>query len=175
VWCPGLCHFCRHGEDFLYAKPVQRWQVITAKIMAGLVNLVILNIVTLVTSVISIASYNEGEMLADKVSLLMVALLILQILFFCLGTALGALLKTAKLATSAATAVILATFFLSAAIDIDQRIQSMHILTPFKYFDANDLLHGGRLPIWTALLTLALSAVALAVTYIAFKRRDLTV
>jgi len=164
-----------HAADFLYAKPVQRWQVITAKMMAGLVNLVVLNIVTLVTSVISIASYNDGDMLADKVLVLMVALLILQILFFCLGTALGALLKTAKLATSAATAIILATFFLAAAIDIDHRIQSLHILTPFKYFDANDLLHGGRLPVWTALLTLVLSAIALAVTYIAFKRRDLAV
>jgi ABC-2 type transport system permease protein len=107
--------------------------------------------------------------------MLMVALLILQVLFLCLGAALGALLKTAKLATSAATAIILGTFFLSAAIDIDHRIQSLHFLTPFKYFDANDLLLGGRLPVWTSMLTLVISAIALAVAYIAFKRRDLAV
>jgi ABC-2 type transport system permease protein len=164
-----------HAADFLYAKPVLREQVVTAKLLAGLVNLLILNAVTFVTSIISIGSYNEGDMLVDRVLMLMVALLILQVLFLCLGAALGALLKTAKLATSAATAIILGTFFLSAAIDIDHRIQSLHFLTPFKYFDANDLLLGGKLPVWTSLLTLVISAIALVVAYIAFKRRDLAV
>ena len=164
-----------HAADFLFAKPVERWQVVASKLAAGLVNIVLLNAVTLIASIVSIGQYNEGDMLVDKVLMLMAALLILQVLFLCLGTALGALLRTAKIATSAATAIILGTFFLSAAIDMDHRIEDLDLLTPFKYFNANDLLIGGRLPAGTVILSLVLSAIALAATFIAFKRRDLTV
>lgn len=164
-----------HAADFLFAKPVRRRAVITAKLLAGFANILIFNLVTFVASILFIGQYNDGNMLTGKVFILMIALFVLQILFLCIGSALGALLKTAKIATSAATAIILGTFFLSAAIDINNQIETLSFLTPFKYFDAADLLTGGSLRVGSIILCLALAAIALAATYLAFNRRDLSV
>ena len=164
-----------HAADFLFAKPVRRREVVTAKLLAGFANILIFNLVTFVTSILFFRQYNDGNMLAGKVFILMIALLFLQILFLCLGSALGALLKTAKTATSAATAIILGTFFLSAAIDINNQIETLSFLTPFKYFDAAALMTNGSLQAGSIILCLVLSIIALAATYLAFYRRDLSV
>lgn len=163
-----------HAADFLYSKPVSRKRVITAKLAAGLFNILMFNLLTFVASIYCISLYNDGNPLAGKVAFLMSALLIFQVLFLCLGAAFGALLKTARKASALMTGVLLGMFFLSAAIDIDERINFLKYLTPFKYFEAQSLLFGGSLP-WSSLIICAvLTALALAVTYRLFGRRDLS-
>jgi ABC-2 type transport system permease protein len=164
-----------HSADFLFAKPVLRSQVITAKLAAGLANIVIFNLLTLVSSLYFIGIYNEGAPITGKVIELMVALLILQVLFLCLGAALGALLKTARMATSVATGIMLATFFLAIAIDIDSRIEFLRFITPFSYFDAKSLIYNGSFEAMSLIMSLVLTVASVAVTYIQFGRRDLAV
>jgi len=56
--------------DFIFVKPIARSRVITAKLIAVLINLVIFNLVTLLASVFFVAMYNKGEPINDQIHLL---------------------------------------------------------------------------------------------------------
>ncbi len=165
-----------HSADFLYAKPVTRTHVITAKLMAGLFNILVFNLVTLVGSIIHVEQYNTtGESMTGKIAFLMLAMFIFQVTFLAVGVALGACLRTAKRATGAATAIILGTFFLSVGIDLNEKIGFLAFASPFKYFIAADLMFGGSYSWWALVLCALWITGGLALAYRRFGRRDLTV
>lgn len=164
-----------HSADFLFAKPVTRTRVITAKLSAGLVNLIVFNLLTWGTSLYYIALYNDGNPLSDKVMILMVALFILQVLFLSMGAVLGAALRTAKLASSAASAVLLGSFFISIGMDIEKKIDFLKYITPFNFFEAKSLMYGGSYEAWALVMSAVLITACLFFTYRQFGRRDLAV
>ncbi len=162
-----------HSADFLFSRPVSRRKIITAKLLAGLFNVFVFNMVTLFSSLYFISIYNKGNPLTKMVLYLMTALFIVQVFFLFLGSAIGSIMKTAKKATSITTAILLGAFFLSLGIGIDSRIEFLKFLTPFQYFDAKQLVFGKGLEPGYIILSVALTAVFLFVTYTGFEKRDL--
>lgn len=122
--------------EFLFVKPVSRNKIITAKLMAALVNLIIFNLVTYASSLVLMGKYSNGEDINGDITITMAGMFILQILFMVMGSALAAVKKKPKTAASQATAILLLTYILSVAIDLNEHIKALKFFTPFKYFEA---------------------------------------
>ena len=161
--------------EFLLVKPVSRTRMITSKLLAALVNILIFNAVTFASSVGMVQKYAEGQDVTGDITLLMVGMLILQLLFLVVGTAIAAVFKNAKKATSLATGILLILFILSIAIDLNEKLDGLKFLTPFKYYDAKLVLQeGGFEPLYLALSALLLVGMTL-VTYMFYRKRDMNV
>ncbi|MBU3190155.1 ABC transporter permease [Clostridium bowmanii] len=161
--------------EFLLVKPISRNKVITSKLLAGTVNILIFNIVTLVSSIIIVGKYSKGESVSADIVVLMVGMLILQLMFMLIGTAIAAACKNSRSATAISTGVILITFILSIAIDIDSKIKNLKYLTPFKYYEAKDLMFGGGLQWSFVILSIIIISVMICITYVFYKKRDLSI
>jgi len=159
--------------DFLFVKPVNRSKIITAKLFATLINLIVFNIVTLVSSIVIVDKYNKGETFNSQIIILMFALFILQLIFATIGAAISAFTRNTKKATSMATAVLLFTFFLSVGIDLYKKIEFLKYLTPFKYFKAAELIKGGSFEALYLVLSLIIISSSIVLTYIIYQRRDI--
>jgi ABC-2 type transport system permease protein len=162
-------------SEFLFVKPATRTQAITSKIEASLTAVVILNAVTWLTTIGLLAYYGKGENVSLGIAKLMIGMLLVQLVFLFMGTAAASLFKRSKAATGIATGVMLTTFFIYIAIDVNGKIDWMKPLTPFMYFDPKYLLYGGSFEWGFILLCVALIAAFFAATYFFFKRRDLRV
>lgn len=160
-------------SEFLFVRPISRFKVITAKLFAGLSSLIIFNLITLVSSILLVQIYGNGQMITDTILLLMLAMFILQLLFFCLGTFMAAIVKRPKSAASAATSVLLFCFALTFIINLNSDYDNLKYLTPFKYFDARNILADGHLDPTFVVLSAALTLVMLFVTYRAYTSKDL--
>jgi ABC-2 type transport system permease protein len=161
--------------EFLLVKPVSRTRMITSKLIAALVNILILNAVTFASSVGMVLKYAEGESVTGDISLLMVGMLILQLIFLVTGTAIAAVFKNAKKATSLATGVLLFLFIMSIAIDLNEKLDGLKYLTPFKYYDAKLVLkEGGFEPLYLSLSAFLLLGLTI-VTYVFYRKRDMNV
>ncbi|WP_226678661.1 ABC transporter permease subunit [Mesobacillus jeotgali] len=161
--------------EFLLVKPVSRTRMITSKLTAALVNILIFNIVTFASSVGMVQKYAEGESVTADISLLMVGMFILQLIFLVIGTAIAAVYKNAKKATSLATGILLILFILSIAIDMNEKLDGLKFLTPFKYYDAKLILEeGGFEPLYLALSALMLLGLTI-MTYVFYRKRDMNV
>lgn len=161
--------------EFLLVKPVSRASVITSKLLAALVNVLTFNAVTFASSVGMVQKYAEGEDVTGDITLLMAGMFILQLLFLVIGTAIAAVYKNAKKAASLATGILLILFILSIAIDLNEKLDALKFLTPFKYYDAKLVLQeGGFEPLYlvlSALLVLGLTIL----TYVFYRKRDMNV
>ena len=161
--------------EFLMAKPISRDKVITAKLLAALVNIIILNIVTLISSIFIVGYFSKGESFNSDIGILMVGMFILQLIFMLIGTALAAVSKKPKTAPSVATGILLTAYLLSTVIDINIKLENLKYFTPFKYFEAKNLIsNGGFEPVFV-ILSVLIIAVLLSVTYVFYRKRDLNV
>lgn len=161
--------------EFLMAKPISRNEIITAKLLAAFVNIIILNIVTLISSIAFVGYFNKGEAVNGDIEILMAGMFILQLMFMLIGTTLAAVIKKAKTAASVATGLILATYLLSTAIDINSNLENLKYITLFKYFEAKNLISSGGFEPVFVILSALLIIVLLCVTYVFYKKRDLSV
>lgn len=161
--------------EFLFTKPLSRNAIISAKILASLLQIFILNLVTWGSSILIVGMYNNGEQVNDDIAVLMIGMLFLQIIFLLVGTTLASVSKRVKQAASVSSGILLAAFILSIAIDLNERLEGLKYFTPFKYFEAKEMMYGGGLDLIYVLLSVLIIAVLLIVTYTAFRKRDLMV
>jgi ABC-2 type transport system permease protein len=160
-------------SEFLFVKPVSRTKVITAKLLAALTNIVIFNLVTWVSSVAIVNKYADGESVNGDIAITMLGMFFLQLLFVVIGSAISSLKKRPKTAGTLAAGILLLTFVLSVAIDLNESIEALKYVTPFKYFEAKNMMYGGGFDTGYVILTAILFAALTTITYVFYKKRDL--
>jgi ABC-2 type transport system permease protein len=162
-------------SEFLIVKPISRNQIITSKLLAAFVNILIMNLITLVTSIKMVAQYNKGVDGTGKIIILLAGLLFLQLLFMFLGSGIAATMKKPKAAVSLGTGMLLVTFMLSMIIDISGRMDSLKYFTPFKYYETKNILMDGSLDPIFVTLSVVIIGILLSITYIFYNKRDMNV
>ncbi|WP_059046018.1 ABC transporter permease subunit [Paenibacillus rubinfantis] len=161
--------------EFLIVKPVSRGTILTAKLLAALVQAILLNLVTLVSSLVMVSAYNQGEAITEEILQFMASLLLVQLIFLSLGTVLSALLKRPKTSGSIATGVLLGCFVISKITDLTDQLNALNVLTPFKYFSYARIVNGEGLHAGITALSLLLVAGLVVFTYAAYRKRELNV
>ena len=161
--------------EFLLSKPVSRNKIITSKLLAALVNILVFNIVTLVSSIVVVGKYSKGEAVSSEIIILMGGMFILQLIFMFIGTAIAAACKHPKNATSISTAVLLITYLLSMAIDLSGKIGNLKYFTPFKYYEAKNLISDGGFQWNFVILSIVIILAMIKITYVCYKKRDLSI
>ncbi|WP_071394362.1 ABC transporter permease subunit [Bacillus tuaregi] len=167
---------CDKTSEFLFVKPVSRNSIVTAKLLAALTNIIIFNLVTAGSLLIILSQYHtNGENVNEMVVSTMVGMLLLQLLFMVIGSALASVKKKPKTAASQASGVLLLTYLISVLIDLNENLEGLKYVTPFKYFEAKNVILGNGLePIYMVLTSILIIGFTI-VTYIFFKKRDLNV
>jgi ABC-2 type transport system permease protein len=161
--------------EYLMVKPVSRAAIITPKLLAALVNIVVVNIVSLVSSIVMVAAYNKGKDITGEVVMFLLSMFIVQLIFLSLGALLAAIIKKPKLSGSLGTSILLAAYVISKVTDLNDKLDFLIVLSPFKYFNMIPIVNGKGLNIAIAAVSVALTAAFSAATYYYYLRRDLTV
>ena len=162
-------------SEFLFVKPASRSTIITSKLLAALVNIVIFNIITLVSSIVLMGKYNKGKSITGDIVILMSGMFLLQLLFLAVGAGLAALTKNPKSASGAGTGIVLMTYILSIIVDLNDKLGILKYITPFKYFEASDLLTRRGLDPVFVILSVLIIGVLISVTYVFYDKRDLNI
>lgn len=161
--------------EFLLTKPISRTKIITSKLLAALTNIIIFNIITLVSSIVVVGKYSKGESVSAEIIILMCGMFILQLIFMFIGTAIAALSKNPKTASSISTAVLLTTYILSMVISMNSKLENLKYITPFKYFEAKNLMSGGGFQWNFVILSIIIIGTMISITYVFYKKRDLSI
>ena len=161
--------------EFLITKPVSRTTILTSKLLAALVNIVILNVVTFASCVVMVSAYNKGDDITGEIILFHASMFLVQIIFLTAGAATAACIRNSKTSGSLSTVILLAAFIIAKITDFSGKLDFLNILSPFKYFDNVRIVEGNGLDAVVVLLTVLLSGFLAASTYFCYRRRDLTV
>lgn len=161
--------------EFLLVKPIERSKIITEKLLAGVTNVLILNIVTFVASYYMVNIFMHDEKLFGQIGMLMLGLFIIQLIFLTIGMAFAAINKNSKKAPVFATYIILIAFVINVIVQINESLGFLAFLTPFQYFTADMILNKGTFNIGYIVLSAILIVAMVIVTYKKYEKRDLMV
>jgi ABC-2 type transport system permease protein len=159
--------------DFLMTKPVSRGQILTSKLLAALTSLTITNLVVWVTSLAAIALFRGGhEYEPGTLILLLLSIVIFQFFFLGVGLVVSLLVKRVRSVTPYALGLGFGMYVLSAFSGIFGDVK-LELVTPFKHLDAPYIVQHGAYDTPLVLLNVAVTVIALAVSYWLYTRRDI--
>lgn len=159
--------------EFSLVLPVSRSRVITAKAFAALVNCIAFVLITWAISLVAARSYTPDQAFYDFLALEMQAMFSIEMIFLAVGLLLGCAMKQYKRSASIAVAIILATYFMSVLSAMQEDLDFLKYLTPFRYFDAGELFRNGNMDTTYLLISAGIIVVCLAAAYWIYNRRDL--
>ncbi|MGE5381537.1 MAG: ABC transporter permease subunit [Methylocystaceae bacterium] len=159
--------------EFLLVKPVSRTNIITAKLWAALTNILVYSLVNWGASIFLIRTLTGESGITAGITRMTAGMLLLQLIFLFLGTALAASHRGVEKSASTITVILIGTFMLSILIDLESRLKVLKVLTPFKYFPAADLILKGSLNtgyiIWSWVLILGF----ISLTYFSYRDKEI--
>ena len=161
--------------EFLMIKPVSRKVIITSKLLAAFINVLILNIVTSISSIVMVHAYDKGNSITNEVVQFMFSMFIVQLIFMTLGATLAAILKRPKTSGSVTMCLLLIAFIISKITDLTDKLNLLNILSPFKYFSYADIVNGKGLEAAAVMLSILLIVFLAGLTYIFYPKRDLQI
>ena len=159
--------------EFSLTLPVPREKLVTAKILAAMVNCIGLLLITWGITLFNAANYQPDREFYNFLSLTMLALFILQMIFLAIGILLGCAMKQHKRASSVAVSIILGTYFLSIIAGLNKNLEFLKYFSPFKYFNPALLLNESRIELLFVWISAAIIAASLVGAYVSYSRRDL--
>ncbi len=161
-----------HTAEFLLAKPINRAQVLTAKLLAALTVLVITNIFFMASMWAEIAILGNIT-IAGKTFILMTLTLFFVQLFF-LG--LGFLVSVTAPKIRSVLSISLSTVFVFYIIGIFDSIigsAAVRYLTPFKFFDNQYIIKNGAYELGYIALEFVFLAAVIIAAYYFYQKRDI--
>ncbi len=162
-------------SEFLLVKPISRNTIVKTKILSVLINLFAINICTSVSSIVAVAMYNKGESINGYIINLMIALFIMQLIFAFMGSAIAAVCKKPKIVGPISTGILMGMYIISIIIGINDKLENLKFITPFKYFLAGDILKNNGIDLFFGILSLIIITILTVVTFVFYKKRDMSI
>jgi ABC-2 type transport system permease protein len=161
--------------EFLYVKPIGRAKVITQKLAAGLIDVMALWLVTVVSAWACIAIFATMEGFETTFWLFMGAALLLQIVFFFLGSLCAGLVQNSRSPGRIIATVVFASYVLYVFSKLSDTFEWLRFASVFRYFDAADIIKDQSLNTTYVLIWAGIAVCAAIGTYIFYSRRDLEI
>jgi ABC-2 type transport system permease protein len=159
--------------EFSLVLPVSRSRVVTAKALAALINCVAFVLITWGVSLAAVRSYNPDQAFYDFLAIEMQAMFVIELIFLAFGLLLGCAMKQYKRSASTAVGIILTTYVISILSVMQERLDFLKYVTPFRYYDAGELFRSGRMDGTYLMISAAIIVVCVAGAYLTYSRRDL--
>ena len=161
--------------EYLMVKPVSRTAILTSKLVAALLNVIVINVVTLVSFLIVVPLYSKGSNASGEVLMMTLSMFVVQLIFLSFGAVLAACMRNPRASGSIASGAVLTAYFLARITDMSDKLRFLNVISPFKYFDLGRIVVGHGLNLGIVLLSLALVAVLIGLTYVFYQKRDLNI
>ncbi len=159
-----------HTAEFLLTHPVSRARIVTCKLAAAGLQIVLLNAVIYAASIGSIAVIGE-EIPWKEVSLLHLAYLLLQIEIAAVCFGISAFLRHGGMGIGLGAAAVL--YFLNLIANITDSAEFLRYNTPFGYAEGSDIVTSVSLEWGLVALGLAYGAAGIAAAYMKYCRKDI--
>jgi len=159
--------------DFLLTRPVSRASVMTSKLLAALACLTVTNLVVWAGSFAAIELFRDGRGYdRNALLLLLLTIVIFQLFFLGVGLVISLLVRRVRSVTPFGLGLAFGAYVLNAFSGIFGDVK-LELITPFKHLDPGEILTRGALNTPLVLLNLAVSALAIGVSYWLYLRRDI--
>ncbi len=158
--------------DFLLVKPVSRARVVTAKLAAVFLAILVTNAVFVAVSYGGLALVAPDEFEPVTVLLLASTMFLVQMVFLALGALLGVALPKVKSVVAVSLPIVFGFFIIGALGDVLGNDEVRYV-SPFRYFEPSYIIQNQGLDPKYLAVVAGIVVVAIAATYVIFLKKDI--
>lgn len=156
--------------ESLLSHPISRRTIVTEKLAAVMLQILILNIIVFLLPALSIAAIGEPIPWKELCLLHLAHFLVqMELAGICFGV--SAFLRRGGLGIGLGIAAVL--YFMNIIANITDRARSLRYLTPFAYADGAEIVTDARLDAEMVLLGMGLAVIGVAAAYWKYCRKDI--
>lgn len=160
--------------EFIFSLPVSREAVIFAKILAGILNLLIMVVVIGSACLAATLRFKPEEGYFEFLFVVLISIFIFELIFFFIGMFLAARIKRYKISSGISVSILFICYILSVLMNLSSKIDFLRYLTPFKYFEPIKIQNEKSLdPLYLG-LSLILVLLGTIGIFFFYPRRDIT-
>lgn len=156
--------------EFLLTHPIGRVRLITEKLAAVLVQIILMNAVVFGLAVASVAMIGE-EIPWKEIALLHLAYFLLQVELAGISFGISAFLRRSGLGIGLGIAILM--YFLNIIANISESAEFLDCITPFGYAEGADIIANGSLDVKLVLLGMGFAVIGIAAAYWKYCRKDI--
>ena len=157
--------------ELLFTHPITRTRVITEKLLALAVQILIFNAVQIAVTALSILAIGE-EVEVGKLALIFLSFLLLHLEIAAISFGISSALRRGGIGISIGIALLF--YFISLASNISESLEFMKYLTPFSYTDGSYIIEHTSLD-WKHIgIGAAVSAASIAAAYRVYTKKDIS-
>ena len=156
--------------EFLLTHPKSRTEIVTAKLLSVLVQIVVLNVAVWLMAVVSTAAIGEAVPWKEF-TLLHLAYFFLQVELACVCFGISAFLWKGGLGVGLGLAIAL--YFMNIIANLSSTADFLKYVTPFGYTDGAEIFNKGALDAGRLLIGLAFAAAGVALAYWKYSKKDI--
>ncbi|HOJ84518.1 MAG TPA: ABC transporter permease subunit [Bacillota bacterium] len=161
--------------EFLLARPVSRNQVLTGKLLALLIYILLFNALIGLSALAAFKSYVSAAYSQAILLRLLAAPFLAHLAFACFGFLLAFFFTRRRSAMPTSIGLVLAFYFCDVLATLSEKMEFLGYLTPFHYVSAADIVINEQIGWTNILVLLAASAAAIGASYILYRRRDILI
>lgn len=159
-----------HTAEFLLTHPKSRFSIITEKLIAVMIQILLLNMIAWALGIASIAIIGE-KIPMKEITLMHGAYLFLQLELAGICFGLSAFLRKGSIGIGLGVAIIL--YFCNIIANISDSASFLNKITPFGYADGAQIVSEGSLDILLIALGLIYGVVGIMIGYIKYIKKDI--
>lgn len=159
--------------DFLLVLPLPRSRIVLAKAVASLILCVAFPLITWVISLVAVRSFQPDAAFYRFLRQEMLAMFLVELIFWALGVFLGSTVPSPKHSGSLTLVILLALYVLAFLQPLDERLDFLKYLTPFKYFDPAQWTAEGQFQTIYLLLAAVWVLPLIVGAFLSYERRDI--
>lgn len=164
--------FNRKTADFLFTKPVRRISIITQKISAGILLLVITDALVIMASYLTALAVSTGPVDTKAFFMISFSLFFVEMMFYSLGILIAVIKQRLKPVLGVSMGTVFGFFVLGmlGAILDDKKIR---YIVPFQYYDPLRIIREPVYETQFAAINILFVAIALIASYSLYIKRDI--
>ncbi len=158
--------------DFLLTKPITRGAVLTNKLLAALISIIVTNVIYLTA-----ASFMAFQVATEKFSystffMLSITMFFVQVIFLAIGIIISVMVSKLKAVLSVSLGTVFAFYFLGM-ISSTTGDEAKRYISPFRYFDTAYILEHSSFEVPFLLTGIVIIILSISVSYYIYTKKDI--
>ena len=159
--------------EFLMSLPISRIRIITSKLIAAVMLCLVIDVALIAEIYITTMKYDKLPIFNKYMWLSGLSMFIIEMIFLSMGMMIASVMKRYRRSGSYSIAIIVIMYFLSIMVALSDKIEKLKYLTPFKYFESSRILMELKVNSTYVIISIGIIIVSIAVTYLAYPKRDM--
>ena len=160
-----------HTAEFLLTHPVSRTRVITEKLCAVIVQIVIMNLAVIAVTALSVLIIGEAAYI-KTFALLFLSFFLMQLEVAAVTFGISAFLRRGSLGIGLGLAAVF--YFMNIVANLIDETKFLKYITPFGYTESADIIADGALNGGYLAVGMALAAIGVILAFWKYGRKDIS-